>query len=333
MNLTGPFRILYAALFRPIASLYLWVGVLFSNRLLRAHWPRALPAALSAPDTISVVTGCNTGIGYDTALALSRAGSTVVVCCRSKDKAEQTVERLRRAGASGRLLPLACELSSLASVRAAALQLRQLVPHIDFLVLNAGVMNLPTLQLSEDGYEMHFAVNHIGHYLLTRLLIGQVRKAVIVLSSDGHIMGRTDAIDDVNWDKRGRNTYDGFAAYADSKMANVLFALECNRQYPSIRAVAVHPGAVYTDLMRHTMSDRARSRMEGLLRRVLRSPADGAATTLRAMVDCCEKGGDERLALYYRDAHPSWAVGEDDTAAAAHLWQATEEMVRPFLDV
>jgi NAD(P)-dependent dehydrogenase (short-subunit alcohol dehydrogenase family) len=292
----------------------------------------ALVTPLVDNRTVAVVTGCNSGIGYETALALSKAGATVFVCCRSKEKSAATVKRIREEGGRGALKPIELELSSFASVRSAADTINAQTAHIDYLILNAGVMNLPRLELSTDGYEMHFAVNHLGHYLLTRRLVAKVRKAIIVVSSDGHIMGATDAINDINWERRGHDKYDGMVAYADSKMANVLFAAECNRRYPSIRTVAVHPGAVLTELIRHTGTPSMRERWRKVLKYVFRSPEEGARVVLAALADTASKATTQKKPpLFYRDGHPSWAVAEGDEAAALNLWEESEKIVRHYL--
>ncbi|KAF6004110.1 hypothetical protein F1559_001804 [Cyanidiococcus yangmingshanensis] len=203
--------------------------------------------------------------------------------------------------------------------------------HIDYLILNAGVMNIPSLELSSDGYEMHFAVNHLGHYLFTRRLVAKVRKAMIVVGSGFYIMGATDAVDDVNWDRRGRDKYDGMAAYADSKMANTLFAAACNRHYPSIRTIAVNPGAVLTELMRHSATPATQNRLRKVLKHVFRSPAEGARAVLAALADTASTVTQKKPPLYYRDGRPSRAVVEGDTFAADRLWEESENMVRAYL--
>ncbi|BAM81595.1 similar to short-chain dehydrogenase [Cyanidioschyzon merolae strain 10D] len=331
MNLTLLKRIIYTLVYRPLGFLYLFFGVFYGRFVLPKQPALTLLRPYVDDRTVVVVTGCNVGIGYEVALALSKAGATVFICCRTEEKCSETIRRIKQQGGRGQLKPIKLELSSFASVRAAADAINAQTAYIDFLVLNSGVMNIPKLEFSADGYEMHFAVNHLGHYLLTRRLVAKVRKGIVVVSSDGHIMGATDAIDDINWDRRGRENYDGMVAYADTKMANVLFAAECNRRYPSIRTVAVHPGAVLTELIRYSVKPEAQTRLRQILKYIFRTPAEGALVVVAALVATAVPCAGKRAPLFYRDGRPSWAVAENDVAAAQHLWDESERIVRNYL--
>src|SRR5579885_1947990 len=198
---------------------------------------------------VAVVTGANTGLGFETARALAQHGATVVLAVRDTDKG-----RLAAARMTGDVTVQQLDLSSLASIHAAAAALREAHPRIDLLINNAGVMYTPK-QLTRDGFEMQFGTNHLGHFALTGLLLDRllhVRESrVVTVSSNAHRFRAAIHFDDLNWERR----YDRVAAYGQSKLANLLFTYELQRRLaaknaPTI-AVAAHPGASSTELTRN----------------------------------------------------------------------------------
>lgn len=180
-------------------------------------------------DRTYIVTGANSGIGYEAALALAAKGARVVLACRTESKAREALDGVKRARGDARAEFGALDLASLKSVRAFAEAMLQRFPEgVDGLVNNAGVMATPRL-LTEDGFEMQLGTNHLGHFLLTELLLGALEKGapsrVVILSSCYHdvAQGREGHInfDDLQFERR---PYDGWAAYAQSKLANLLHA-------------------------------------------------------------------------------------------------------------
>ena len=191
----------------------------------------------------AVVTGANSGIGLVTARELARVGAHVVLAVRDPERG-----RTAAASIAGSTDVRRLDLADLASVRAFA---EDWEGDLDVLINNAGVMAIPQEQ-SVDGFEMQFATNHLGHFALTNLVLPHVTDRVVTVSSNAHRMGRI-VIDDLNWKRR---RYRAWAAYGQSKLANLLFTLELQRRLTaagsSVRALAAHPGYAATNLQSHT---------------------------------------------------------------------------------
>jgi NAD(P)-dependent dehydrogenase (short-subunit alcohol dehydrogenase family) len=197
---------------------------------------------------VYVITGGNSGIGFEAAKHLGKAGADVVLACRSLAKAGDAAIELR-AQIKGQVDVVQLNLSDLASVRAAADELRGKYDRIDALINNAGVMQTPKLQ-TVDGFEMQFGTNHLGHFLLSGLLIDLVEAAdgrIVTLSSIAHLSGEI-RFDDL----MGQNAYSPLKAYTQSKGANLMFALELDRRLQASGkkavSIACHPGYTNTNL-------------------------------------------------------------------------------------
>jgi len=253
---------------------------------------------------VYVVTGGNAGIGESTVRQLAKQGATIISACRSVDKAETSAVSIRKEISNADITVMKCDLSSLASVREFAATFKAKHAKLDCLVNNAGVM-APPLSRTTEGFEMQFGTNHVGHYLLTELLMEPIVAAkpsrIIVLSSCAHetFQGITANIDydDINWEKR---EYVPFQAYGDSKLCNVLHCMELADRLPEgVQTASVHPGWVYSGLMRHVMN----SVMKTLLLPVLRMwfgmvmPWPGVQTSLEAILTDDLKNG-----AYYAQA-------------------------------
>lgn len=201
---------------------------------------------------VVLITGGSTGIGFETARALGAAGATVMITARTEEKGEAAVARLADLVPGGDFDYEILELGSLESVRACAADLRRRLPRIDVLIANAGIMAVP-FGHTDDGFELQFGTNHLGHFLLVGLLLPSLQLAspsrIVLLSSAGHGMG------DIQWDDPNYRTteYSKMEAYGQSKTANILHAIELERRYGAqgIHAYAVHPGMVATELGRH----------------------------------------------------------------------------------
>ncbi|OBJ00789.1 short-chain dehydrogenase [Mycobacterium sp. 1482292.6] len=247
---------------------------------------------------VVVVTGANTGIGYETAAVLAYRGAHVVLAVRNLEKGNAALSRIVAAGGQGRgkvdVTLQQLDLTSLDAIRSAADALRAAYPRIDLLINNAGVMWTPK-QVTQDGFELQFGTNHLGHFALTGLLLenllGVRDSRVVTVSSLGHRLRAAIHFDDLQWEHR----YDRIAAYGQSKLANLLFTYELQRRLaanPDAKtiAVAAHPGGSNTELARN---------LPGVFRPVkavlgpllFQSPAMGALPTLRAAADPAVQGG------------------------------------------
>ncbi len=196
---------------------------------------------------IVLITGGNDGIGKHTAIGLARLGAQVIIACRNSEKAANAVAEIRAKTNNDAVSSLPLDLATLDSVRQCAAQFQAQYGYVDVLINNAGLFT-SYLQHTTEGFELQFGVNHLGHFLLTQLLLPQLEAAaaphVINVASHGHYAGAID-FDNLRGEK-GAAAYRGLKAYAQSKLANVLFTLEFARRYPHIRCNALHPGGVRT---------------------------------------------------------------------------------------
>jgi NAD(P)-dependent dehydrogenase (short-subunit alcohol dehydrogenase family) len=243
---------------------------------------------------VAVVTGANTGLGYYTAAALAETGAHVVLAVRDLEKGNLALARIVAAYPKADVTLQELDLSSLASVRAAAAALRKSYPRIDLLINNAGVMWTPK-QLTADGFEMQFGTNHLGHFALTGLLLDNLLPVrgsrVVTVSSTGHRIRAAIHFDDLQWEHR----YDRVAAYGQSKLGNLLFTYELQRRLaardqPTTAALAAHPGFSNTELARNlpVVFKPAVVLLGPLLSQ---NAAMGALPTLRAATDPDVEGG------------------------------------------
>jgi protochlorophyllide reductase len=232
----------------------------------------------------ALITGANSGLGLESVRALAQRGARVVLACRSLAKAEAACRELAADG-GGELIPLELNLADLASVRHGAAQVAERCGAIDLLINNAGVM-APPRQLSAQGFELQFAVNHLGHFALTQQLLPLLRPGarVVHVSSGASYFGRI-----AFHNLQGEQRYDAWAAYAQSKLANVMTALELQRrldaQGAEVLSIAAHPGLARTNLQPTSVAARG-SRVEALAYRLMdplfQSAAMGALPQLYA---------------------------------------------------
>jgi NAD(P)-dependent dehydrogenase (short-subunit alcohol dehydrogenase family) len=247
---------------------------------------------------VAVVTGANGGLGLEVSRELARKGAHVVMASRDQGKAEVARGSILSEipGASLELQTL--DLASLAAVREAAERILRTHLDIDMLVNNAGVMGIPE-QRTEDGFEMQLAVNHLGHFALTALLMPALLPShnarVVSVTSTGRHSGR--AIDPDSPHLEGR--YDPWRAYGQSKLANVHFALELDRRFRAAdmaaRSIVVHPGFANTDLQARSVRETGGGRSQRFFRAAVvwfgMTPARGALSLLRAATDPNAVGG------------------------------------------
>jgi NAD(P)-dependent dehydrogenase (short-subunit alcohol dehydrogenase family) len=283
-----------------------------------------------------VVTGANTGIGFETARIFAERAATVILACRDVRKAQDAATRIRAAAPGASVEVERLDLASLASVRDAAARLRAGYPALDLLINNAGVM-MPPRRPTEDGFELTFGTNHLGPFALTGLLLDRLLAApgsrIVTVSSIGHRRGHI-AFDDLQAARR----YRAAPAYFQSKLANLMFTYELARRLaeagaPTL-AVAAHPGNAYTELPRE-MSWAARAAMSPRLRPVmswlLQSAEMGAYATVRAAVDPAARGGDYygppgRFQFTGFPARVQSSARSHDVDAQRRLWAESERL-------
>lgn len=276
-----------------------------------------------------IVTGSNTGIGFEAAKVLAARGARVLLACRSKDKAEAAMRRIAAevSGADLDFLPL--DQADLASVRAAA-ELAAKEPRIDVLLNNAGVM-IPPLTRTAQGFELQFGVNHLGTFALTGLLLPKLAETpgsrVVVTSSIAHKRGRVD-FDNLDAAKG----YSRFDFYAQSKLANALFMLELDKRLRAagspVAALACHPGVAASELMRHVPLGGLFAPLMGL---VLNSAEQGAWPALQAATDAKAVSGSYWGSQGMRDMRgPSGPAKREpnalDADLARRLWDVSVQL-------
>jgi NAD(P)-dependent dehydrogenase (short-subunit alcohol dehydrogenase family) len=273
-----------------------------------------------------VITGGNSGIGKSTANELARLGARVVITARNADRGRQAVSDIKQASGSDAVECIPLDLGSLASVRTCAAELLGRLEKIDVLDLNAGGL-LSRRVVTEDGFEMQFQANHLGHFLLTSLLLDRLRQSaparVVVLSSWGHTQARGGLdFEDLQWATR---PYKGSSVYSATKLMNLYFTFELARRtaHDGITVNALHPGFVASGFGKDGDTTWLRLGI-ALGRPFARSPEKGARTAiwLAASPDVADVTG-----TYFVDCRrkePAKAALDDQ--AAARLWEVSETL-------
>jgi WW domain-containing oxidoreductase len=266
-----------------------------------------------------LVTGCNSGLGLETMRVLALRGAKVVGTARTIEKAQAAC-----ASVTGEAVPLTCELSDPASVRACVASVEAAAIRVDAIICNAGIMGLPTLQRVH-GYEAQFFTNHIGHFILVTGLLGQLTEAgrVVMLSSTAHTRAKQGGIEFDNLD--GGKGYDPWRFYGQSKFANLLFAKELARRLAGTQrtANAVHPGVIRTNLIRHNPVLNLAAAVFSPL--VLKTVAQGAATQVYVATNpaLAAVSGE-----YFADCNVATPRADAlSTATAKRLWEVSEQIV------
>lgn len=290
---------------------------------------------------VVLVTGATSGLGLEASRALAAHGAEVVLSGRDPEKLDEALDALRSQVSGTRVSAQLMDLASLADIRSAAAQVRAGHERIDLLINNAGVMACP-FSRTDDGFEMQFGTNHLGHFLFTNLLLDPLLAApnprIVCLSSAGH---RESPIlwDDPNFE---HTEYFNWTAYGQSKTANALFALELDRRFApdGLHAFSVHPGVIPTPLARHLteadlawMASRPRRGDVGGMK--FKSVEAGAATTVWAATSPeLESHGGAYLAdcqvspkVAERDGINSVDEWACDPAGAERLWELSAQLV------
>ncbi|KAI5611743.1 retinol dehydrogenase 14, partial [Silurus asotus] len=283
-----------------------------------------------------IVTGANSGIGKATAAELLRREARVIMACRSRERAESAAQEIRQqavseagAGAvagSGELLVRLLDLASLSSVRSFCEQINKEEPRLDVLINNAGVYQCPYSK-TEDGFEMQFGVNHLGHFLLTHLLLDLLKRSapsrIVVVSSKLYKRGEIN-FDDLNSER----SYNGASAYSRSKLANLLFTLELSRRLENtgVTVNALTPGIVRTNLGRHVHIPLLAKPLVNLASWALcRSPEEGAKTSVYL---ACSSDVEGVQGKCFADCQEQKLLPKaTDEGMSKKLWDMSEVMV------
>lgn len=288
----------------------------------------------------AVITGANTGLGFETARVLAEHGASVVLAVRNTEKGEKAASAIREkagsaAGATaGEISVLRLDLGSLDSVSTAATELHNRLDRIDLLINNAGVM-YPPKQTTSDGFELQFGTNHLGHFAWTAQTLDLVLPVdgsrVVTVGSIAHRMKADIHFDDLQWDK----SYDRVAAYGQAKLANLMFGYELQRRLQhststNTISVLAHPGVSNTELMRH-LPNAIQTPANKLGPAFLQSPKMGALPSLRAATDPAVLGGQ-----YYGPRNLREVKGYPEVVSSSpesydldvqrRLWEVSEDL-------
>jgi len=276
---------------------------------------------------VCIVTGANTGIGKETARGLADRGATVILACRSVERGQEAAKEI-----GGLVRVKKCDLASFASVRKFCEEVNREEKKVDILINNAGMVTM-SRELTEDGQEMQFQSNHLGHFLLTNLLLGKLKAAkdgarIVNVSSVAHWMVLRFPWSDLTWSK---TWYNGWSAYSVTKLANILFTKHLAKllkdQGSSIAVLSLHPGGVYTDLGRNIAGfvPGFISSILGYISSVtMLSATRGAMTSLYcALEPGLASGG------YYDNCKEAWTSKlAQDSDSASKLWDISKDIVQ-----
>lgn len=276
----------------------------------------------------AIVTGSNTGIGKSTALDLAKRGARVILACRNKERAEAAAFDIRRESGNSQVVFMQLDLASLESVRSFAETFLKTEPRLDILINNAGMMGPGR---TDGGFGMAFGVNHLGHFLLTNLLLERLQQCspsrVVTVAALLHRLGHIDfpllaSIKDL---VLGQSAWYNFQAYCNSKLCNVLFTRElANRlEGSSVTCYCLHPGVVYTELCR-SMSPWLQLLLAPIAKLFFLDSGGGSQTTLHCVL---QEGIEPLSGRYFSNCalQQVGAKGRDD-ALAKKLWEVSERL-------
>uniref|UniRef100_A0A336MUF0 CSON005967 protein n=1 Tax=Culicoides sonorensis TaxID=179676 RepID=A0A336MUF0_CULSO len=238
---------------------------------------------------VVIITGANTGIGKETAIELAKRGGKIYLACRDPKRASEAQKEIIEKSGSSEVFVEILDLTSFESIKDFAKRFLSNEEKLDILINNAGIMACPKM-LTKDGFEMQFGTNHLGHFLLTNLLLNQLKKSapsrIVNVSSMAHLYGKINKID-INSEK----SYNSVTAYSQSKLANVMFTRELAKRLEGtgVTVYSLHPGVISTELTRH-LSDGIFFIFQSWLIRPLqnmfnKTPKAGAQTTIYCAID------------------------------------------------
>ncbi len=284
-------------------------------------------ATASMTGKTCLVTGANQGIGKETALGLAKLGATVVITARDRAKGEAALDDIKQRGGSDRVDLMLVDLASFDSIRQLAEEFQVRHPRLHVLVNNAGAYNT-TRTLTRDGFETTFGVNHLGYFLLTRLLLDAITSSaparIVSVSSGAHTGARMN-FDDL----QGERSYRGFGAYGQSKLANVLFTYELARRLEGtgVTANCLHPGVVMTGFGKNNsgMVGGLFGVFQAVAKPFLLTPEKGAQTSIYLASSPEVEGVTGK---YFADCREKQSNAiSHDREVARKLWEISEQMV------
>ena len=279
---------------------------------------------------VVIVTGSSSGIGYEAAKVLAHKNAKVIIAVRNQEKGEKAVQKIKAQNQNADVKVMLLDLASLKSIRSFADDFKRKYTRLDLLINNAGVM-VPPYSKTEDGFELQFGTNHLGHFALTGLLLEVMQKTpnsrIVNVSSTGHKFGNID-FNDLNWEKR---KYKPWKAYGDSKIANLYFTYELqnllsqNGSNPIV--IAAHPGWTGTELQRHTGVTNFLNNFFAM------TIEQGALPTLRAAIDDHAQSGDFFGPHGIMEMRGYPVKVESNTLShnqeiAQNLWKVSEELTK-----
>ncbi|XP_028263545.1 retinol dehydrogenase 13-like [Parambassis ranga] len=313
-----------------IVPLSFFGTVIGSAVLIRNHVSGGrCPSTATIKGKTVVITGANTGIGKETARELAKRGGRIIMGCRDMQKCEATAKEIRGNTLNPHVYACHLDLASMKSIQEFAEKINQEEKRVDILINNAGVMRCPAWK-TEDGFDMQFGINHLGHFLLTNLLLDKLKESapsrVINLASLAHIVGKMD-FEDLNWEKK---KFDTKQAYCQSKLANVLFTRELAKrlQGTGVAVNAVHPGVVATELGRHTglhQSVFSSSVLSPFFSLLVKSPELGAQPSIYLAVSEEMEGVTGRYYDVMTEKEPAPQALDEETAR--RLWEVSSKLV------
>lgn len=271
-----------------------------------------------------IITGANTGIGKETAIDLAKRGGKVYIGCRDMDKSEDALEEIREKSESSKAFLLELDLASIESIKNFSREFHDLEPKLHILINNAGVMACPK-SYTKDGFEMQIGTNHLGHFLLTNLLLDRLKASapsrIVVVSSSGHKLSGIN-----KHDLMSEQSYNKIKVYGQSKLANILFTNYLARKLKGsgVTVNSCHPGIVQTDLGRH-MDSWLRPVYRSVLRPYYKTTHEGAQTQIRLAVDPELENVTGKYFSDCEEATPSKAAL--DVATATWLWMKSTKLI------
>ncbi|GFY64258.1 hypothetical protein TNIN_149071 [Trichonephila inaurata madagascariensis] len=274
-----------------------------------------------------VITGGNTGIGKETARDLAERGAKVIISCRDIKKGREAAEEIRQEIKDANVIVKQLDLASFSSIQQFAQEIQRSEPQINILINNAGVAVCPKSKTT-DGFELQFGVNHLGHFLLTNLLMDKIKASaparIVNVASAAHFIGDIN-FGDINMEKN----YNALMAYCNSKLANILFTRELAKKLEGtgVSTYSLHPGCVHTELSRNISSVNGiiGSIYDFVMKLTFMSARKGASTTIYCAV---EESLASESGLYYtacRSVQPSTTATDD--ALAKKLWEFSEDLI------
>lgn len=276
------------------------------------------------PGKVVIITGANTGIGKETAIDLARRGGTIYIACRDDKRGEEALADIRRISGSDNIHFLQLDLASLDSIRDFSRKFHELESHLHILICNAGVMACPKM-LTKDGFEMQMGTNHLGHFLLTNLLLDLLKASspsrIVIVSSSGHKFSGINKND-----LMAEKSYSKIKQYGQSKLANILFARQLAKNLDGlVTANSCHPGVVQTELGRHINPTVRKYFLEPVFTPFFKTPYEGAQTQIRLAVDPELDNVTGKYFVNCKETTPSSDAQND--ATAAWLYQKSDELV------